>query len=62
MKKILLGGLLLTSIVVMGSCDNYEGDDIDVLTPNDSIQSQLGHFPKTIKKSASVDTQSTFHN
>ncbi|MBD1259436.1 hypothetical protein HZY62_02465 [Maribacter polysiphoniae] len=62
MKKILLVGLILSGIIAMNSCDYDDSNDLDVLTPNDSIQAQLGHSPKTIKKSASVGTQSAFHN
>lgn len=41
MKKILWIGLVLISIVGASSCDYDDSNDIDVLKPNDSTQSQV---------------------
>ena len=41
MKKILWFGLILTWVIAMGSCDYDDSNDLDVLTPNDSINSAV---------------------
>ena len=42
MKKILLVGLLLTLFICFGSCTNDEGgNDLDVITPDDTTQAVL---------------------
>ncbi len=41
MKKILLIGLLLVSIIGMSSCDYDDSNDLDIITPVDSTDSKL---------------------
>ncbi|MGB5436450.1 MAG: hypothetical protein WBM98_11225 [Maribacter sp.] len=48
MKKILLLGIVLASVIGMGSCDYDDSNDIDVLTPNDSITSGIDLNQKTL--------------
>ena len=39
MKKILLVALLLCSFIYLGSCTNDEGgNDLDVITPDDTLE------------------------
>ncbi len=40
MKKILLIGLLLLSVIGMSSCDYDDSNDLDVITPVDSTDSK----------------------
>ena len=46
MKKILWVGLLLISIIGMGSCNYDDSNDIDIIIPNDSTEGQI---PETDK-------------
>jgi len=48
LKKILLIGLLLVSIIGMSSCDYDDSNDLDVITPNDSTQIGIGINQKTL--------------
>lgn len=41
MKKFMALVFLLFSIIGISSCDYDDSNDIDVLTPNDSIQGQV---------------------
>lgn len=41
MKKLIVVTFVIFSIIGMSSCDYDDSNDIDVLTPNDSIQGQV---------------------
>ena len=48
MKKILRVGFVLACVIGMGSCDYDDSNDIDVLTPNDSIATGIDLNQKTL--------------
>jgi hypothetical protein len=48
MKKILLIGFVLASVMAMGSCDYDDSNDLDVITPNDSTETGIVLNNKTL--------------
>ncbi|WP_158306079.1 hypothetical protein [Maribacter sp. HTCC2170] len=41
MKKLFFIGILLYAIICMSSCDYDDSNDLDVITPNDSIEAKM---------------------
>lgn len=48
MKKILLLGIVLASVIGIGSCDYDDSNDLDVITPNDSTETGIALNNKTL--------------
>ncbi|MBD0850725.1 hypothetical protein [Maribacter arenosus] len=48
MKKIVLIGMVLASVITMGSCDYDDSNDIDIIAPNDSTQTGIDLNNKTL--------------
>jgi len=48
MRKLFFAVLLLVGVICISSCDYDDSNDLDIITPNDSIQTGISINHKTL--------------